>query len=103
MSSACSIGSSAACRTTPGFRHTVVQAPLRIANPRWVVDSDFELAFHLRRIAAPAPGRVDEVFAYACQTGMAGFDRQRTLWEFTFVEGLTGGRTALVHEAAPRV
>ena len=85
-----------ACRTTPGFRHKVVQAPLRIANPRWVVDNDFELGFHLRRIAAPAPGRIGDVFAYACQTGMAGFDRQRALWEFTLVEGLEGGRTALV-------
>ena len=85
-----------ACRTTPGFRHKVVQAPLRIANPRWVVDNDFELGFHLRRIAAPAPGRIGDVFAYACQTGMAGFDRQRALWEFTLVEGLEGGRAALV-------
>ena len=85
-----------ACRTTPGFRHKVVQAPMRIANPRWVVDNDFELGFHLRRIAAPAPGRIGDVFAYACQTGMAGFDRERALWEFTLVEGLEGGRTALV-------
>ena len=85
-----------ACRTTPGFRHKVVQAPLRIANPRWVVDNDFELGFHLRRIAAPAPGRIGAVFDYACQTGMAGFDRQRALWEFTLVEGLESGRTALV-------
>jgi WS/DGAT/MGAT family acyltransferase len=85
-----------ACRITPGFRHKVVQAPLRLANPRWVVDEDFDLAFHARRIAAPAPGSLTDVFDYTCQTAMAGFDRDRALWEFTLVEGLDGGRAALV-------
>ena len=85
-----------ACRITPGFRHKVVQAPLRLARPRWVVDDNFDLAFHVRRIAAPEPGRLSDVFDYACQTGMAGFDRERALWEFTLVEGLCDGRSALV-------
>jgi diacylglycerol O-acyltransferase len=85
-----------ACRITPGFRHKVVQAPLRLANPRWVVDEEFDLAFHARRIAAPAPGSLTDVFEYACQTAMAGFDRARALWEFTLVEGLEGGRAAVV-------
>ena len=61
-----------ASRLSPGFRHKVVQAPLRLANPRWVVDPDFNLAFHVRHIAAPAPGTLADVFEYACQTGMAG-------------------------------
>lgn len=85
-----------ACRITPGFHHKVVQAPLRLARPRWVVDDNFDLAFHVRRIAAPEPGRLSDVFNYACQTGMAGFDRERALWEFTLVEGLCDGRSALV-------
>ena len=85
-----------ACRVTPGFRHKVVQAPMRLANPRWVEDDAFELGFHVRRIAAAAPGRLVDVLDYACQTGMAGFDRERALWEFTLVEGLEGGRAALV-------
>ena len=85
-----------ASRISPGFRHKVVQAPLRLANPRWVVDPDFTLAFHARHIAAPAPGTLAQVFEFACQSGMAGFDRQRALWEFTLVDGLEGGRTALI-------
>ncbi len=85
-----------ATRMAPGFRHKVVQAPFRLANPRWIVDEDFDLTFHIRRISAPPPGTLAEVFEYARQTGMAGFDRDRPLWEFTLVEGVEGGRTALV-------
>ena len=96
MSTACSSERIVPAAITPGFRHKVVQAPLRLANPRWVVDEDFDLAFHARRIAAPAPGLLTDVFEYACQTAMAGFDRERALWEFTLVEGLEGGRAALV-------
>ena len=85
-----------ACRVTPGFRHKVVQAPLRLANPRWVVDENFALAFHTRRIAAPSPGSLADVFDDACHSAMTGFDRERALWEFTLVEQLQGGRAALV-------
>jgi diacylglycerol O-acyltransferase / wax synthase len=85
-----------ATRMAPGFRHKVVQAPLRLANPRWVVDDDLDLTFHIRRISAPPPATLTEVLDYARQTGMAGFDRDRPLWEFTLVEGIEGGRTALV-------
>ncbi len=85
-----------ATRVSPGFRHRVVQAPWRIANPRWAVDPDFNLEFHTRHIGVPAPGTLAQVFEYACQTGMAGFDRDRPLWEFTLVDGLEGGRAALI-------
>lgn len=85
-----------ATRTAPGFRHKVVQAPSRLANPRWVVDPDFDLTFHVRHISLPAPGTLAEVFDYARQTGMAAFDRDRPLWEITLADGLDDGRVAVV-------
>jgi len=85
-----------ATRTSPGFRHRVLQAPWRIANPRWAVDRDFSLEFHTRHLGVPAPGTLAQLFEYACQTGMAGFDRDRPLWEFTLVDGLEGGRAAVI-------
>ena len=36
-------------RTVPGCRHRLVTPPLRLAMPRWVVDRDFDLSYHLRR------------------------------------------------------
>jgi WS/DGAT/MGAT family acyltransferase len=83
-------------RQTPGFRHRVVLPPLRLSTPRWVVDPDFDLSWHVRRFEAPPPKTLATVLEFARKTGMAGLDRDRPLWEFTFIEGLEGDRTALV-------
>lgn len=85
-----------ATRLSPGFRHRVVPSPLRLATPRWVVDPDFDLSWHIRRFEAAPPRTLATVLEFARKTGMAGFDRDRPLWEFTFIEGVEGGRTALV-------
>ena len=70
--------------------------PLRLATPRWVVDPDFDLSWHVRRFEAAPPKTLATVLEFARKTGMAGLDRDRPLWEFTFIEGLEGGQTALV-------
>lgn len=85
-----------ASRLSPGFRHRVVSPPLRLATPRWVADTDFDLSWHLRRFEAPPPKDLATVVDFARKTGMAGFDRHRPLWEFTLVEGLEDGGAALV-------
>ena len=90
-----------ATRLTPGFRHRVVQPPLRLATPRWVVDPDFDLSWHIRRFEAAPPRTLASVLEFARKTGMAGLDRDRPLWEYTFIEGLEGGQTAAGHEAPP--
>ena len=80
-----------ATRMAPGFRHKVVQAPSRLANPRWVVDPDFDLTFHIRRINAPAPGTLAEVFDYA----------RRTAWRVSTVIDPSGSsRSSRVSRAA---
>ncbi len=83
-------------RRSPGFRHRVVLPPLRLATPRWVVDPDFDLSWHVRRFEAAPPRTLATVLEFARKTGMAGLDRDRPLWEFTFIEGIEGGQTALV-------
>ena len=85
-----------ASRMSPGFRHTVVHSPWRLANPRWVVDADFDVRYHARHLAVPPPGTLEQVYEFACQTGMSGFDRARPLWEFTLIDGIDGDRAALV-------
>jgi WS/DGAT/MGAT family acyltransferase len=85
-----------ATRLVPGFRHKVVLPPLRLAPPRWVVDPDFDLWWHVRRFEAAPPKTLATVLEFARKTGMADFDRDRPLWEFTFIEGLRGDRSAVV-------
>jgi diacylglycerol O-acyltransferase / wax synthase len=83
-------------RSVPGCRHRLVTPPLGLATPRWVVDRDFDLSYHVRWIAAPEPKTLDTVLEYARQSAMSGLDRDRPLWTFTVVEGLDGGRAAVL-------
>ncbi|HMS47045.1 MAG: wax ester/triacylglycerol synthase domain-containing protein [Candidatus Microthrix subdominans] len=85
-----------ATRLAPSFRSLLVQPPLRLGPLRRIPDPDFDLSWHLRRMAAPAPHTLDEVLSFASTSGMTAFDVARPLWEFTLVEDLTDGRAALV-------
>jgi diacylglycerol O-acyltransferase / wax synthase len=82
-------------RRLPMFRERIVPSPPP-APPRWELDPDFDLYWHLRRVNAPSPGSFDAVLECARQAEMADFDRARPLWESILVEGLEGGKAALV-------
>lgn len=87
-----------ATRLTPTFRERLAPSslPLGLSSPRWLLDADFELSWHLRRVAAPPPGTLGAVLEMARVAGMTAFDPARPLWEFTLVEGLEGGRAAMI-------
>lgn len=85
-----------ATRVVPTFRQKLVASPWRVATPRWVPDPDFDLTWHLRRARLPKGGGLPELLDVARHASMAAFDRDRPLWEFTLVEGMAGGRAALV-------
>lgn len=82
-------------RTVPMFRQRVVPSPSP-APPRWEFDTDFDLAFHLRRVTAPEPATIDTLLEMARLAAMADFDRARPLWEVTLVDGLGDGGAALL-------
>ena len=85
-----------ATRLAPTFRMKLVPTPWRLAPPRWVVDPDFDLSWHVRRARVAEPGGLPAVLTFARNTGMTAFDHDRPLWEFTLLEGLPEGRAALV-------
>jgi diacylglycerol O-acyltransferase / wax synthase len=80
------------------LRQRVVATPMRLGPPRWEVDDRFDIDYHLRRVAVPAPGDFAAVLELAAPIAMAAFDKERPLWEFTLVEGLTDGRAALIEK-----
>ena len=82
-------------RTMPIFRKRVTPSPVP-APPRWQLDTDFDLAFHLRRVIAPRPGTMDTLLDMARLAAMADFDRARPLWEVTLIDGLADGGAALL-------
>lgn len=80
----------------PALRQKVVSPPLHPKTLRWVVDPEFDLQYHLRRISLPAPGSFNDLLDVARTSSLSSFDRARPLWEFTLVEGLDDGGAALV-------
>jgi diacylglycerol O-acyltransferase len=80
----------------PTFRERLVPAPFGLANPRWELDADFDLRWHVRRVGAPSPGDLGAVLELARVAGMTAFDPARPLWEFTLVEDMADGGAALV-------
>ncbi|MFM1731364.1 wax ester/triacylglycerol synthase domain-containing protein [Prescottella soli] len=85
-----------ATHVVPNFRHRPVRARWGIAPPHWVVDPDFDLSWHVRRLALPAPADLDAVLDVARRSAMEAFDTKHPLWHFTLLSGLGDGRAALV-------
>lgn len=83
-------------RVVPVFRHVVAPAPLGLAPPRWETDSDFDLSWHLRRVALPPPADHSTVLEFARHEMMTAFDPARPLWTFTLLAGLPEDRCAAV-------
>jgi diacylglycerol O-acyltransferase / wax synthase len=85
-----------ATRVIPRLRQRVRSNPLSIAPPRWECDPHFDLRYHLRSARAIGTGGMRDLLAMCAPIAMQGFDRARPLWEATLVEGLAGGRSAIV-------
>ncbi len=72
-------------------------------NPYWIEDPDFDIEFHVRELALPAPGDDRQLAVQAARLHARPLDRRRPLWETYLIHGLQGGRQALytkVHHAA---
>ncbi|HEX2211909.1 MAG TPA: wax ester/triacylglycerol synthase family O-acyltransferase, partial [Mycobacterium sp.] len=85
-----------ASRKVLRLRQKVVTPTLPTVAPRWVIDPDFNLDFHLRRIRVPEPGTFRQVLDFAEVAAQSPLDISRPLWTATLVEGLADDRAALV-------
>src|SRR3954453_307083 len=85
------------------FRRRLAEIPMGLHHPLWIEDPDFDLDYHLRHIAVPAPGGPKELAELASQLVKIHLDRDRPLWECWIIEGLEGGNVGVltkVHHAA---
>jgi WS/DGAT/MGAT family acyltransferase len=85
------------------FRRRLAEVPFGLHHPLWIEDPDFNLDWHIRHIAVPAPGGPRELADLAAHLVALQLDRSRPLWEMWVIEGLEHGYVAVlskVHHAA---
>jgi WS/DGAT/MGAT family acyltransferase len=74
----------------PRYRQRVVFVPFRQGRPVWIDESQFDLEYHVRHTALPAPGGEEELRRLAGRLFSQALDRDKPLWEMWLVEGLGG-------------
>ena len=87
----------------PLFRRRLVTVPLGLDHPYWIDDPDFDIEFHVRELALPAPGNDKQLSEQVARLHARPLDRSRPLWELYLITGLHGGRAAIyskIHHAA---
>src|SRR5579862_2381489 len=80
----------------PRYRQKVRFVPLGLGRPVWVEDPYFNLGYHLRHSALPAPGTEEILHRTAARIFAQHLDRGKPLWEIWMIEGLSESRWALL-------
>jgi diacylglycerol O-acyltransferase / wax synthase len=80
----------------PRYRQKLVTPPLQTGRPLWVDDPDFNLYYHVRHTALPAPGSEEQLLLLVSRIASQRLDRSKPLWENWLVEGLEGDRFAII-------
>jgi diacylglycerol O-acyltransferase / wax synthase len=80
----------------PRYRQKLRFMPGGVANPVWVEDPGFDISYHVRLSALPRPGSAEELEDLVGRIVARPLDRQRPLWEMYLIEGLEGGRFAIL-------
>lgn len=82
----------------PRLRRRVLPAPGNFGNPTWVDDPTFDIRYHVRHISLAEPGDMRQLLDLVTLLVADPFDRSRPLWHFIVIDGLTGGRSALLQK-----
>jgi WS/DGAT/MGAT family acyltransferase len=79
----------------PRFRQKLASVPVT-GHPVWVDDPHFNLLYHVRHTSLPLPGDERRLKRLVGRIVSQKLDRTKPMWELWFVEGLEGGRVALI-------
>ncbi|MGH2820855.1 MAG: wax ester/triacylglycerol synthase domain-containing protein, partial [Actinomycetota bacterium] len=80
----------------PRFRQKLTLVPFGLGRPLWTDDIHFNLEYHVRHTALPAPGDKAQLNRLVARIMSQQLDRSKPLWEMWMAEGLGGGRFALI-------
>jgi WS/DGAT/MGAT family acyltransferase len=80
----------------PRYRQRLVWAPLETGRPFWADDPEFNLSYHVRDAALPAPGNDEQLELMCARIFSQRLDRQKPLWEMWLIDGLAGGRFGMI-------
>jgi WS/DGAT/MGAT family acyltransferase len=80
----------------PRYRQKLATPPFETGRPLWADDPSFNIEYHVRHAALPAPGTEAQLFQLAARISSQQLDRSKPLWESWLVEGLDGDRFALI-------
>jgi WS/DGAT/MGAT family acyltransferase len=79
----------------PRYRQKVREVWMGAARPVWIDDSDFDITYHVRRLALPSPGSDEQLHELVARLAARPLDKSRPLWEMSLIEGLSKNRVAL--------
>ncbi|HEY1970871.1 MAG TPA: wax ester/triacylglycerol synthase family O-acyltransferase [Pseudonocardia sp.] len=80
----------------PPLRWRLVEVPLGLDYGYWLDDPDFDLDFHVRELALPAPGDDGMLAEQVARIVARPLDRARPLWEIYLLHGVRGDRIAVL-------
>jgi diacylglycerol O-acyltransferase len=80
----------------PRFRQKLAFPPMESGRPFWIDDPSFNLEYHVRHSALPAPGSEEQLERTAARVFSQQLDRTKPLWELWLVQGLKRKRFALI-------
>src|SRR4051795_609887 len=80
----------------PPLRWRLQEVPLGLDYPYWADDIDFDLDFHVRELALPAPGNDAQLAEQVARIVSRPLDRRKPLWELYLISELESGHTAML-------
>ncbi len=82
----------------PRYRQKLSFPRFEMGRPLWVDDPSFNIGYHVRHTALPAPGSVEQLRLLVGRIFSQRLDRSKPLWELWLVEGFEGDKFVIVNK-----